>query len=80
MILTSYLYVGVHYRRNNGISSEVAPISIVTLWIQVGVVNRCWKQWTVVEHGPSCIVHLVYEKQSIQFLYDKVCIIFSHAR
>jgi hypothetical protein len=24
MILTSYLYVGVHYRKNNGISSEVA--------------------------------------------------------
>jgi hypothetical protein len=33
MILTSYLYVGVHYRKNNGISSEVAAISIVTLWI-----------------------------------------------
>jgi hypothetical protein len=34
MILTSYLYVSVRYRENNnGISSEVAPISIVTLWI-----------------------------------------------
>jgi hypothetical protein len=33
MILTSYLYVSVHYRKNNGISSEVAAISIVTLWI-----------------------------------------------
>jgi ketopantoate hydroxymethyltransferase len=33
MILTSCLYVGVHCRRNNGISSVVAPISIVTLWI-----------------------------------------------
>jgi hypothetical protein len=31
MILTSYLYVGVHYRKNNGISSELAAISIVTL-------------------------------------------------
>jgi hypothetical protein len=51
MILTSYLYVGVHYRGNNCISSEVDPISIVTLWIKVVVVNRCWKQWTVVEHG-----------------------------
>jgi hypothetical protein len=30
MILTSYLYVVVHYRKNNGISSEVDPISIVT--------------------------------------------------
>jgi hypothetical protein len=49
MILTSYLYVGVHYRKNNGISSEVAPISIVTLWINVDVVNRCWKQWAVSE-------------------------------
>jgi exopolyphosphatase/pppGpp-phosphohydrolase len=33
IILTSCLYVGVHYRKNNGISSEVAAISIVTLWI-----------------------------------------------
>jgi hypothetical protein len=44
MILTSCLYVGVHYKKNNGISSEVAAISIVTLWINVDVVNRCWKQ------------------------------------
>jgi hypothetical protein len=33
MILTSCLYVGVHYRKNNGMSSEVAPVSIVTVWI-----------------------------------------------
>jgi hypothetical protein len=33
MIVTSYLYVGVHYGKNNGIPSEVASISIVTLWI-----------------------------------------------
>jgi hypothetical protein len=39
MILTSYLYVGVHYMRNNGILSKVAAISIVTLWIKVDVVN-----------------------------------------
>jgi hypothetical protein len=32
MILTN---IDVHYRKNNGISSEVAPINIVTLWIQV---------------------------------------------
>jgi hypothetical protein len=32
-ILTSYLYVGVHYRKNNGISTEVAAISIVALLI-----------------------------------------------
>jgi hypothetical protein len=44
MILTSYLYVGVHYRNNNRISCEVAPIFIVTQWIKVVVVNRCWKQ------------------------------------
>jgi hypothetical protein len=44
MILTSYLYVSVHYRRNNGISSEVAPISIVTLWIKLDVVNHCFQQ------------------------------------
>jgi hypothetical protein len=33
MILTGYLYVGVYYRKNNGISSKVAPISVVTVWI-----------------------------------------------
>jgi hypothetical protein len=47
IILTSYLYVGEHYRRNNGISRDVVPISIVTLWVKVGMVNRCWKQWSV---------------------------------
>jgi hypothetical protein len=33
MILTSYLIVGVHYSKNNGVSSEVATVSIVTVWI-----------------------------------------------
>jgi hypothetical protein len=33
VILTSCLYIGVHYKKNNGISSEVASINIVTLWI-----------------------------------------------
>jgi hypothetical protein len=33
MILTSYLYVGVRCSKNNGISIEVAPVSIVTLWV-----------------------------------------------
>jgi hypothetical protein len=46
-ILTRYLYVGVHYRKNNGISSEVAPISIFTLWIKVDVVNCCRKQLAI---------------------------------
>jgi hypothetical protein len=54
MILTSYLYVGVHYRKNKGISSKLAPVSIVKLWIQVVMTNCCWKQWIVVEHGPRC--------------------------
>jgi hypothetical protein len=33
VILTGYLYVGVHYRKDNGISREVAAVSIVTLWM-----------------------------------------------
>jgi hypothetical protein len=32
MILTSYLYVGVHYKKNNGVSNNAASVSIVTLW------------------------------------------------
>jgi hypothetical protein len=31
-ILTSHLYVGVRYRSNNGIWSEVGPISNFALW------------------------------------------------
>jgi hypothetical protein len=62
MILTSCLYVGVHYKKNNGVSSKLAPASIVTLRIKVDVVNRCWEQWTIVEHDSRYIVHLVYEK------------------
>jgi hypothetical protein len=57
MILTSYLYVGLHYRKKNGRMSEVAPIGIVTLWIQVVMTNCYWKQWTVVEHGAWAVVH-----------------------
>jgi hypothetical protein len=38
----------------NGVSSKLAPVSIVTLWIQVVMTNCCWKQWTVVKHGPRC--------------------------
>jgi hypothetical protein len=33
MNLTSYFYVSVNYWKSNGILSEVAPVSIVTLWI-----------------------------------------------
>jgi hypothetical protein len=47
MILTSYLYVGVHYRKNNGISSKTAPVNIVTLWIKVVMTNCCWKQLVI---------------------------------
>jgi hypothetical protein len=28
MILASYIYIGVHYRKNNGISCEVAPRAV----------------------------------------------------
>jgi hypothetical protein len=48
MILTSYLHVGVHYKKNNGVWSKLAPVSIVTLWIQMVMTNCCWKQWTVI--------------------------------
>jgi hypothetical protein len=54
MILTSYLYVGVLYKKNNGVSSKLSPVSIVTLWTQVVMTDCCWEQWTVVKHGPRC--------------------------
>jgi hypothetical protein len=52
MILTSYLYVGVHYKKNNGVSSKLVPVSIETLSIQVIMTNCCWKLWTVLKHSP----------------------------
>jgi hypothetical protein len=48
MILKNYLYFGMHNRNNNGISSKMAAVSIVTLWIQVVMTSCCCKQWTVV--------------------------------
>jgi hypothetical protein len=54
MFLTSSLYVGVHYKQNNGVSNNISSVSIVTLWIRVVMANCCWKLWTVVEHGPRC--------------------------
>jgi hypothetical protein len=47
-------YVGVHYRKNNGVSNNIASVSIVTLWKWVVMANCCWKQRTFVEHGPKC--------------------------
>jgi hypothetical protein len=60
-----YISVGVHYRKNNGVSSKLAPVSIVTLWIQMVMTNCCWEQWTVVEHGPRC--------EQLRFGSDFVC-------
>jgi hypothetical protein len=56
MILTICIrvYVGVHYKKNNGRSSKLAAVSTVTLWIQVVMTDCCWEQWTVVEHGQRC--------------------------
>jgi hypothetical protein len=42
MILTSYLCVGVHCRKSNELSSEVARISIVTLWIKAVAYRGGW--------------------------------------
>jgi hypothetical protein len=49
-------YVGVHYKKNNGVSSNIASVSIVTLWKWVVMANCCWKRWTVVEHSPPWAV------------------------
>jgi hypothetical protein len=60
MILTSYLYVGVHYKKNNGVSNKIASVSIVTLWKWVVMANCCWKlhlgpcSTTVHCCGPPC--------------------------
>jgi hypothetical protein len=58
MILTSYLCVGVHYRRkNNGLSSEAAPISIVTLWIyMVTAAGSSGLLWNTVQVGQPDLV------------------------
>jgi hypothetical protein len=47
MILISYLYVGVYYKNKNGVSSKLASVSIVTLWIQV-VMTNCFQQQLVI--------------------------------
>jgi hypothetical protein len=54
MILTGYLYVGVHYRKNDVVLSKLAPVCFVTVWIQVVMATCCWEQWNVVELGPRC--------------------------
>jgi hypothetical protein len=50
-------------QRNNGISSEVTPISNYALWMWVDMVNSWWRQWTVVVHWlfvNTCKLHLFY--------------------
>jgi hypothetical protein len=42
MFLISYLYVSVHYRKNSGVSSKLAPVSIViTLLLIEMVMTNC---------------------------------------
>jgi hypothetical protein len=65
IILTSYLYVGVHYRKNNGISSKIPSVSIVTLWIQLVMANGCWKQWLAIAIALIIIVVVVILTEAI---------------
>jgi hypothetical protein len=58
MILTSNLYVSVHYRKNKGISCEIAPISIVKLCIEVDVVIHClWGSYELRDDGVGMPKH-----------------------
>jgi hypothetical protein len=50
MILTSYLYIGVCYKKNDGVSNNIASVSIVTLW--KWVVANCFQQRLAI---PTCI-------------------------
>jgi hypothetical protein len=86
MILTSYLYVGVHYKKNNRVSSKQAPVSVVTIWIQVVMTNSCWEQWTVVEYGPRpcsttaawcSSVHLPLRQRRVPFLCVMISLVIS---
>jgi hypothetical protein len=54
-ILTSYLYISVHHRKNNGISSKIVPLGIVTLWIHFGPCSttvHCFQQRLAI---PTCV-------------------------
>jgi hypothetical protein len=56
MILTSYLYVGVYYKKNNGVSNNIASVSIVTLWIWVVMAKCYWKQLAITNHIHSLTI------------------------
>jgi hypothetical protein len=53
MILTSYLHVGVHYEKNNGVSNNIASVTVVTLWKWVVMANCCWKRVHAWLHLPT---------------------------
>jgi hypothetical protein len=44
LILTSHLYVGVHYKKNYGVLSKLTLVSIVTLWIRMVMTDCQWKR------------------------------------
>jgi hypothetical protein len=58
MIFISYLCVCVLYRKNNAVSSKLAPVSVVKLWIQVFMTNCCLKQCTKHHNKVVILMHL----------------------
>jgi hypothetical protein len=56
--------MGVGYKGSQGQTKrtvelqeeEEAPFIVVSRWIKVDVVIRCWNQWTVVDNGPSSYI------------------------
>jgi hypothetical protein len=53
IILTSYLYVGVHYKKNNGFSNNIALVSFVTLLWNTAVVHNSPLLPIAVSHNHS---------------------------
>jgi hypothetical protein len=63
MILTSYFYVGVHYKKNNGVSNNIDSVRIVTLW-----------KWVVMALTAAGSSGLLWNTaQGVQFLLTHPC-------
>jgi hypothetical protein len=75
MIPTSYLYVGVHYSKNSGVSSKLAPVSTVTLWIYVVMTNCCWKLWNTAQGVQRVqFIFLQQHEMHLLVLFKDVCL------
>jgi hypothetical protein len=69
MILTSYLYVGVHYKKNNGDSSKLVLLHYGCKWLSLTAVGSSGLLWNTAQGVHWAVFHNIHYED---ILYTKM--------